>query len=83
MSAAHSNTQQFSSPRGSKATRGGNARSSSTLEEAAEFKLLRTKYSSSLDTLSEMFPDWTDADLLYALKEADGNLEVTIARIAE
>ncbi|KAJ1826622.1 RNAPII degradation factor, partial [Coemansia sp. RSA 2599] len=84
MSAAHSNTQQsLSHTRGGKFSRGGNTRSSSSLEEAPEFKILRTKYSSGLKTLNEMFPDWTDADLLSALKEADGNLEITIARIAE
>ncbi|KAJ2852478.1 RNAPII degradation factor, partial [Coemansia erecta] len=84
MSAAHSNTQQsLSHSRGGKLSRGGNTRSSSSLDEAPEFKILRTKYSSGLKTLNEMFPDWTDADLLFALKEADGNLEITIARIAE
>ncbi|KAJ2604026.1 RNAPII degradation factor [Coemansia sp. RSA 1722] len=83
MSAAHSNTQQsFSHSRGGKFSRGGNTHSSS-LDEAPEFKILRTKYSNGLKTLNEMFPDWTDADLLSALKEADGNLEITIARIAE
>ncbi|KAJ2723334.1 RNAPII degradation factor [Coemansia sp. Benny D115] len=84
MSAAQSNTQQASfNSRGGKFSRGASVRSGSSLEESAEFKNLRAKYSSSLKTLSEMFPDWTDADLLYALKEADGNLEITIGRIAE
>ncbi|KAJ1952833.1 RNAPII degradation factor, partial [Linderina pennispora] len=82
MSAAHSNTHQssFSSSRG-KFPRSGNARSSA--DESSEFKALRSKYSSSLKTLREMFPDWSDADLIYALQEADGNLEITIAHIAE
>ncbi|KAJ1931676.1 RNAPII degradation factor, partial [Kickxella alabastrina] len=83
MSAAQSNTHQSFNSRGGKFSRGSNARSSSSLEEAAEFKSLRNSYSNSLKTLNEMFPDWTDADLLSAIKEADGNLEITIARIAE
>ncbi|KAI8324581.1 hypothetical protein GQ54DRAFT_59498 [Martensiomyces pterosporus] len=84
MSAAHSNTHQspYSSSRGGKYSR-ASAASSSSAEESAEFKALRSKYSSILKTLHEMFPDWTDADLLYAIQEADGNLETTIAHIAE
>ncbi|ORX70143.1 hypothetical protein DL89DRAFT_152977 [Linderina pennispora] len=81
MSAAHSNTHQSSFSSRGKFPRSGNARSSA--DESSEFKALRSKYSSSLKTLREMFPDWSDADLIYALQEADGNLEITIAHIAE
>ncbi|KAI9503264.1 hypothetical protein BX070DRAFT_146647 [Coemansia spiralis] len=84
MSAAQSNTQSASfNSRGGKSSRGGNARSSSLSDEPAEFKALRNKYSSGLKTLNEMFPDWTDIDLLSAIKEADGNLETAVTHIAE
>lgn len=59
------------------------SRQASSLDETTEFKALRVKYSASLKTLNEMFPDWSDVDLLSALKETDGSLEMTIAHIAE
>ena len=33
--------------------------------------------------LKELFPDWTDADLVLAIEEADGDLERTVERISE
>ncbi|KAI4178859.1 MAG: hypothetical protein LQ346_007329 [Caloplaca aetnensis] len=40
-------------------------------------------YASKLSTIKEMFPDWTDEDIVFALQETDGNLEGTIDRMSE
>lgn len=44
---------------------------------------LRKQYGIKLDTIKELFPTWSDADILYALQETDGDIEVTATRIAE
>lgn len=44
---------------------------------------LKKKYSSQLSMLKEMFPDWSDMDLLLGLQDTDGDLQTTIDRIAE
>lgn len=33
--------------------------------------------------LKELFPDWTDADLVLAIEDSDGDLERTIEKISE
>ncbi|KAL8728418.1 MAG: hypothetical protein Q9181_005350 [Wetmoreana brouardii] len=54
-----------------------------SLEESGELGELKRMYSSKLSTIKEMFPDWTDEDIVFALQETDGNLEATIDRISE
>ena len=44
---------------------------------------LKRQYGSNLSTMKEMFPDWTDEDLVFALQETNGDLESTIDRISE
>jgi hypothetical protein len=44
---------------------------------------LKKKYSGKLATVKELFPDWTDEDIVYALQETDGDLEGTVERITE
>jgi len=44
---------------------------------------LKKHYASKLDMIKEMFPNWTDEDIVFALQETDGNLESTIDRISE
>jgi hypothetical protein len=51
--------------------------------EQNDLKKLKSKYSSKLPTLKELFADWSDEDLLFALDEADGVLEVAVDRISE
>ena len=52
-------------------------------EDEGELGQLKKQYSSKLSTIKEMFPDWTDEDIVFALQETDGNLESTIDRISE
>ncbi|CAI2165008.1 16949_t:CDS:2 [Funneliformis geosporum] len=51
--------------------------------ETEEVKHLKSLYKKELSTLQELFPNWTEADLLFALQEVKGELEATITRITE
>lgn len=52
-------------------------------EDEGEIGELKKQYSSQLGTVKEMFPDWTDEDIIFALQETDGDLQSTIERITE
>ncbi|KAH0541408.1 hypothetical protein FGG08_004098 [Glutinoglossum americanum] len=52
-------------------------------EDEGELGELKRLYSSKLTTIKEMFPDWTDEDIVFALHETSGDLESTIERITE
>lgn len=54
-----------------------------SLEEGGEIADLNKTHGPKLPILKEMFPDWSEVDLLYALKETDGDEVLTIERIAE
>ena len=54
-----------------------------TYEDQGELGQLKKMYASKLSTIKEMFPDWTDEDLVFALQETSGDLERTIDRISE
>lgn len=54
-----------------------------SLEEGGEIADLNKTHGSKLPILKEMFPDWSEVDLLYALKETDGDEVLTIERITE
>jgi len=47
-----------------------------------EVTQLKAKYGQKLDVLRDIFPDWTTEDLLFALQEADGDVETATGRIA-
>ena len=51
--------------------------------DEGEVSDLNRQYGDNVAVIKEMFPDWTPIDILYALKETDGNLTVTIERMAE
>lgn len=52
-------------------------------EDEGELGDLKKMYAPKLSTIKEMFPDWTDEDLVFALQETNGDLEGTIDRISE
>lgn len=54
-----------------------------SFEDEGELGQLKKKYSGSLPMIKELFPDWTDEDLVFALEDADGDLETAIDRISE
>ena len=44
---------------------------------------MKKKHGSKVTTIKEMFPDWTDEDIVFALEETDGDLENTVGRITD
>lgn len=77
--------------RGGYSSRGGRGGSRSTkpdvteptYDDEGELGQMKKKYSDTLPLLKELFPDWTDEDLVFALEDADGDLEQAIDRISE
>jgi hypothetical protein len=51
--------------------------------DEGELAELKGQYKAQLATLKELFPDWTDMDLLLGLQDCNGDLEATIERITE
>lgn len=52
-------------------------------DDTEEVRVLRAKYADKLAMLKELFPDWTDEDLLFALQEAGGEVELAVMRISD
>ncbi|KAJ5643935.1 uncharacterized protein N7484_006442 [Penicillium longicatenatum] len=68
--------------------RGGNSRSNADSSDISSFDegeigQMKKKYADTLPTLLELFPDWKDEDLLFALEDSNGELEEAIERITE
>ncbi|KAK9371284.1 hypothetical protein V1509DRAFT_650890 [Lipomyces kononenkoae] len=55
--------------------------SSASMDETIQS--LKAQYSTGLQSLSELFPDWSEEDLLYLLSETAGDIEIAVARITE
>ncbi len=53
-----------------------------SIGDDSEVGQLKSQYGSKVSTIKEMFPDWTDEDIVFALQETDGDLEVTVDRIS-
>lgn len=51
--------------------------------DEAELSELKKKYSSQWAMLKELYPDWSDMDLLVALEENEGDLQTTVEKISE
>ncbi|CDW95944.1 hypothetical protein, partial [Sporisorium scitamineum] len=58
-------------------------RSQQVQDDTEEVRTLRAKYSEQLDMIRELFPTWTDEDLLFALQESLGDVENAVVRISE
>lgn len=69
----------------SHATNGDKAEhtAATSIEDAGEVGQLKKQYGSKVTTIKEMFPDWTDEDIVFALQETDGDLETTVGRITD
>lgn len=52
-------------------------------EDEGELGDLKKMYAPKLSIIKEMFPLWTDEDLVFALQETNGDLEGTAERIFE
>jgi len=44
---------------------------------------MKKKYAPELGMLKDMFPDWTDVDLVFALQETDGDVPATVDKITQ
>jgi hypothetical protein len=55
----------------------------SALEDEGELGQLKQKFGSKIGLIKEMFPTWSDIDILYALQEADGDENLAVTRIAD
>jgi hypothetical protein len=64
---------------------GDNADSTPTIsyEDQGEIGQLKKKYATNLGKVKELFPDWTEDDIVFALAENDNDLERTIERMSE
>jgi len=51
-------------------------------DDDGEVAELKKKFGSKVTTIKDMFPEWTDADVVLALEETNGDLETTVDRIA-
>lgn len=69
---------------GGKSTAGNAANAAAAQPDDTEaVRNLRAKYADKLALLREMFSDWTDEDLLFALQDAGGEVELAVGRISE
>lgn len=83
--APHSSYTNGSAPKlnGHRSSQARSSHHTSQAEEPEELKLIRKKHGQNLATVRELFPTWTDEDLLMALNEAGGDLELAATRISE
>lgn len=71
-------------PRGPRKTNGdGASPPTDTSAEQGELAALKKRYQPQLSTLKELFPDWTDAELVLAMEDSDGDLQTAIEKISE
>ena len=54
-----------------------------SVEDQGELGEMKKQYASELSMLKDMFPDWTDVDLVFALQEADGDVPATVDHITQ
>ena len=54
-----------------------------TLDDEGEVGQLKQQYGTKVEVIKEMFPDWSEVDILFALRETDGDENLTVTRIAE
>ncbi|OLN97052.1 CUE domain-containing protein [Colletotrichum chlorophyti] len=52
-------------------------------EDQGELGELKKQYGSKVSLIKELFPDWSEQDILYALQETDGDENLAVTRIAE
>jgi hypothetical protein len=48
-----------------------------------DLKSLRAQFRQSLSSLTELFPEWSQDDLLFVMDECQGDLDLAITRITE
>ena len=69
-------------PRGH-ATNGDKLDTTTSIEDEGEVGQLKKHYGDKVTMIKEMFPEWTDEDIVFALQETDGDLMTTVDRITD
>lgn len=82
-SAVRGGRASYGATRGPRKTNGDSASHTDTSADQGELGELKKRYQSQLSTLKELFPDWTDADLVLAIEDSDGDLQTTIEKISQ
>lgn len=54
-----------------------------SLEDQGELGAMKKKHAAQLPMLKDMFPDWTDMDLVFALEESDGDISAAVDKITQ
>jgi hypothetical protein len=44
---------------------------------------VKSKYSPEISTLKDIFPEWSEMDLMAVIEEAQGDLALAVSRITE
>ena len=73
-------------PRGGRKPVNGNldiAQAEESFEDQGEIGEMKKKYQPELGMLKDMFPDWSDTDLVFALEEANGDVTTTVEKITQ
>jgi hypothetical protein len=53
-----------------------------SFEDQGEVGQLKRQYASHLKTIRDVFPDWSDEDIVFALQEAGGDVEEATIRMS-
>ena len=53
------------------------------LDEEGDIGALKSRHAGKIAPIKEMFPDWTEQDIAFALEDTNGDLEATVERISE
>lgn len=56
---------------------------SSAFDDEGDIGELRKQYGDKTGVIREMFPDWSEVDVLFALQETNGDENEAVTRIAE
>lgn len=57
--------------------------SAGAFDDDGDFAELRQKYGDKTSIIQEMFPDWSEADILFALQETNGDQTEAATKIAD
>ncbi|KAH6648413.1 hypothetical protein BKA67DRAFT_661392 [Truncatella angustata] len=58
-------------------------KSTDSADDDGDIAQLRQQHGDKLEQVKGVFPDWSDADILYALQENDGDAEIVVQKILE
>ncbi|GKT40381.1 CUE domain-containing protein [Colletotrichum spaethianum] len=70
-------------PNGDKFDSKNDVDDATAFEDQGELGELKKQYGSKAPLIKELFPDWSEQDILYALQETDGDENLAVTRIAE